>query len=475
MQAKRSLNLFSDKLFPVPSDELHLNNPIISSLVERAREELKAQAGDACSLLSPQAQEQLPSALSGLLARLLLLGSDSEYLEKAVRFWVEAQCEMLLRLQLDRTEIEEIFYNGDHCGQVKEFILDLSDRHDRGRSVAALTFESGLKLVYKPRDIGIEAWYFHTLQWLNQIGAPLPFQILRVLSRPGYGWVQFISHRRCCCDDELVQYYRNAGALLCLLHVLRAQDCHFQNLVACGKYPVLVDAETLFQPQFTDSEIASVERTGMIPHWRFGPQGQAYDVSALGCVVPRLTHFWIPRWRDTGVQFEFGVLTPQENVPFSVDDPITPQSYVEDMVEGFAETYLFLVDHRSPLLAKIKTAAGLQVRYLVRETVEYYEALNDGLGSTTISGVTLRTLTKSRAVFDPLLPDEVNALKQLDIPRFTLPTTSCDLCEVENSFRACGLEMAIDHIERLGARDLEQQVTKLRLSWSLFRLASSLS
>jgi type 2 lantibiotic biosynthesis protein LanM len=475
VQTKSSLTLFSDKLFPNSSREYHSTDPQITSLVEQARHDLQEQAGEAYGLLTQQARKNLPVKFSRFLARLFLLDPDPIYLQKAARFWVDAQQEMLFRLQADRTEIETCFCNNGSCGRLMEVGLDLSDRHDQGRSVAVLTFDSGLKLVYKPRDIGIEDWYFRTLTWLNDIGTPLPFQSLRVLRQPAYGWMQFISHQRCRSKRELCQYYRNAGALLCLLDVLRAEDCHFQNLIASVEYPVLVDAETLFQPRLSDSEVASIARTGMIPHWKFGPRGQAYDVSALGFVASRSTHFRIPIWDATGIRYDFGELMPEDNVPFPPQDSATPESHVEEMASGFGETYRFLANHRRQLMAQIHNAACLQVRYILRETVEYYDSLNDGLRSTDMIGIRLGPLPPSRVVFDPLRQHEVNALEELDIPRFTFAANSTDLCEVEHCFPLCGLELVADRIERLSEHDLEEQLTHLHLSWSLLRVSRSLS
>lgn len=474
MQQRPNLTLFSDKLFGETSGEHHLADPRVSRLVAQAMRELQEQAGRAYGVLSQNAQEALPFALSGFLARLLLLQPAPGYTQKVTRFWVNAQREMLCRLKLDRAKIEQRFADGHSCGQLTEVTLDLSDRHNQGRSVAALTFESGLKLVYKPRDIGIEDWYFQTLAYLDQIGAPLPFLTPKVLRRPGYGWVQFISHRRCRSKEEVSRYYRNAGAMVCVLYIIGAADCHFQNLVACGEYPVLVDAETLFQPELSDSEPTSVTRTGMVPQWRFGPQGEAYDISALGCVATRSTHFWIPNWSATGLRFELGVLSPHQNVPFPLTESFTPQSYVEEMVSGLSKTYCFLADHRRQLAAQIQSAKYLPVRYIFRETLEYYEAINDGLRSGASRRITLGALPRFRAVFDPFRHDEVHALEQLDIPRFTLPASSCDLGGVERCFRESGFALVTNRMEGLCEQDLERQVDALRLAWSLARLFTSL-
>ena len=55
----------------------------------------------------------------------------------------------------------------------------MSDPHRGRRSVLALTFASGRKLVYKPKDMGTEAAYHRLLAWLNERGAPLPFKVLQ--------------------------------------------------------------------------------------------------------------------------------------------------------------------------------------------------------------------------------------------------------------------------------------------------------
>lgn len=262
--------------------------------------------------------------------------------------------------------------------------------------------------------------------------------------------------------------------MVCVLYIIGAADCHFQNLVACGEYPVLVDAETLFQPELSDSEPTSVTRTGMVPQWRFGPQGEAYDISALGCVATRSTHFWIPNWSATGLRFELGVLSPHQNVPFPLTESFTPQSYVEEMVSGLSKTYCFLADHRRQLAAQIQSAKYLPVRYIFRETLEYYEAINDGLRSGASRRITLGALPRFRAVFDPFRHDEVHALEQLDIPRFTLPASSCDLGGVERCFRESGFALVTNRMEGLCEQDLERQVDALRLAWSLARLFTSL-
>lgn len=425
-------------------------------------------------MLSPDAWEDMRVALSESLASLLLIQSDVIHVQRVITFWIEAQAEMLHRLRLDRADIEKHLADGRSCEKLKAIRLDLSDRHAGGRSVAVLTFDSGFNLVYKPRETDIEQWYFQTLARLNHLGAPLPFAIFKILSRPMYGWMQFVSHQPCKSEKELSRYYRNAGALLCVLHVLAAADCHFQNLVACLEYPVLIDAETLFQPILADCESTSIMRTGMVPQWRFGPQGEAYDVSALGCVAPRSTHLLVPTWNGDEIGFKTGVLMPHENVPFLQLGPFTPQAYVDEIICGFTEIYRFLADHRGDLMTEIHKAQRLTIRYVFRETVEYYEAMSERVCSKATHEMMLRTLSGTHAVFDPLQQDEVRALEQLDIPRFTLIPNSRDLGRVRGCFGHSGLTVSVNILNRLCEEDLDRQLAFLRLAWGLVRVSDAL-
>jgi lantibiotic modifying enzyme len=279
---------------------------------------------------------------------------------------------------------------------------------------------------------------------------------------------------RCRSEEGLGRFYRNAGALLCLLHVLAGADCHFQNLIACGDDPVLVDAETLFQPQLGNNGFHSIAETGMLPNWRFGPGDEAYDVSSLGCISPRLTHFLIPVWTSDSIQFQPGTLTPESNVPFPSDESPHPEDYVEEMISGFAQTYRFVLDNRHLLLEEVSHAANLHVRYVFRETIEYYETLNRALESQQSPSLHLPALTPAQVALDQLRDTEVLALEQFDIPRFTRAAASRDLCGVEGCFGRSGYERVAHRVEHLSLEDLARQEQVIRLSWSMFRLSRSL-
>ena len=238
-------------------------------------------------------------------------------------FWVEATAEFIERFQVDCPEIAKRL--GDcmlqksaltkqvveeaqlpnRLGQIESIKGSLSDFHNQGRSVLILTFKSGQKLVYKPQNLEMEIAYNKFLDWCNQQQCPLPFKVLNHYNRDNYGWVlDYVEQEPCPDRASSHRFYQRGGMLLCLLYVLGANDCHYENVIAHGEELVLIDLETMMHPQaqaITDSPQAiqemltgtqqlsdSVLRTGLLPRWDFSPDNLvAYDISGLGSVEPQ--------------------------------------------------------------------------------------------------------------------------------------------------------------------------------------------
>jgi len=199
-----------------------------------------------------------------VLARLLATISDR---------WVEATVEFLQRLAADLPDLQHVFGGAAALGSVSAVEAALSDPHRGRRSVISLTFSSGHRLVYKPKNLGLEEVYQHLLAWCNAQRAPLTFSILRVLNRSSYGWVEYVEHRPCEDQAAAQRYFQRAGMLLCLVYVLEGSDCHYDNLIAHGEHPLLVDLETLLQhrpfldeTQESDQALSLVNVKGIVSH-----------------------------------------------------------------------------------------------------------------------------------------------------------------------------------------------------------------
>jgi type 2 lantibiotic biosynthesis protein LanM len=180
-----------------------------------------------------------------------------------IDFWVESTAEFLQRLKTDIPIIQQTFQpeqkdkenlGADPLGKVAEIRANLSDPHQRGRSVIGLTFESGLKLIYKPKNLGLDSAYQQLLAWFNQQDLPLAFKTLKVLDRANYGWVEYVEQLPVEDESAAQRFYQRSGMLLCLFYVLNTTDCHYENLIACGEHWVLIDMETLMHHDARDME-----------------------------------------------------------------------------------------------------------------------------------------------------------------------------------------------------------------------------
>ncbi|MBW4562712.1 MAG: type 2 lantipeptide synthetase LanM family protein [Mojavia pulchra JT2-VF2] len=420
----------------------------------------------------------------------------------AIDIWVEEKTEFLQRLALDLGNIQQTFQ--ENTGQVVAIQLNLSDLHNRGRSVIALAFASGLKLIYKPRCLSLETAYFQLLAWFNQQFVLLPFKLVKVIDCKTHGWMEYVEHLPCEDEAAAQRYYQRAGMLLCLLYLLQGNDCHQENLIASGEHPVLVDLETLLQPiaQEIDPKIEelggaqyqanqqffdSVLRTGLLPRWDFAPGGKAEDISGLGGVgeeIPVKRQKWQNINTDgMKLEYELGIMPTQANTLFLNDVPLSPNNYVNELVTGFRQMYQFFSERQEALLATDSPLAVLahqRVRFLFRNSQVYADVLDKALNPKFLRygvdrSIQLDVLSRAFLKADtkpsiwPLLTAELQALEQMDIPYFVADSSSDALrvndLIIEGYFKEPSYDRMISCLKQLNDADLAQQISIIRGSF----------
>ncbi|MGE3556370.1 MAG: DUF4135 domain-containing protein [Candidatus Obscuribacterales bacterium] len=153
------------------------------------------------------------------------------------------QC--LRRFEVDRDAICQAFgkLGNEQIASVEA--PNGGDRH-RGQQVLVLTFTNGEKLVYKPTSLMPNDLLNQYVAGL-QLELPYNQKVPVSLDRGAYGWQEYIHNLPCRSSEELAHYFSRAGALLAIADSLNYFDGHFDNLIASGEFPVLIDCETLFQ------------------------------------------------------------------------------------------------------------------------------------------------------------------------------------------------------------------------------------
>ncbi|HEX8145188.1 MAG TPA: type 2 lanthipeptide synthetase LanM family protein [Pyrinomonadaceae bacterium] len=430
-----------------------------------------------------------------VLARLLSVLTQS---------WAQNVSELATALVDDMPDIRLVFGVEDDASAlvVASVKPSLSDRHDGGRTVALLEFENDLKLVYKPRDIGIEKAWFSLLSFLNERGGD--FHILKVLDRQGHGWVEAAQHAPCMDDGEAESYYVRAGMLLAVLYMMEASDCFFENVVACGAYPVLIDMETLMRhlsrrsadlvpahEMADDIASASVLRTGFLPFWETSADGICIDISGLGAKAGRITPYRQRRWlnlnRDSmKLEHEPIRVESERHLPRLGGASLNVARYAEQVVQGFRQAYELLMELRSELSAAdglIENLGRQELRILFHATRIYgllqkrlcaprhmRSGVERSMETDVFSRFYLGSAEKSELW--PILEAEIAAMERLDIPRFALPARERSLHlptgrTIENAFEVTALERVRRKLSLLNGADLEMQTEFIRASLSI--------
>ena len=268
--------------------------------------------------------------------------------------WIEATSEFIQRLAEDRPALEAAFHNGRPLGEAKRVEADVADYHEGGRAVLIVHFQGGCKVVYKPRPLHLEAFYAEVLSWLEAHGGLLPLKAIEAVYRSTHGWLEFIAHLPCKDEDEVARFYQRCGMLLCLAYVFNGTDFHFENLIASGEHPVLLDMEGLLRPRFSLEErmptqdlmarearehaVRSVLNTRMLPFLKFLSKGVAVDTSSLGMTLS--TRSAIDRWanvNEDSMRIERRVLPTEErykNILFCDGRPVRAADHVIDIGPG---------------------------------------------------------------------------------------------------------------------------------------------
>lgn len=435
-----------------------------------------------------QQQEQLLPLLQeyAVLTRLAI---------ETINRWIACTCEFLSHLAQDWLQICEIFFPGQDPGLVVAAQTGAGDMHRGGRSVMILQCTSGLKLVYKPRSIAIDVHFQHLLSWLNERGKHPPFQLLRLLDRGTYGWSEFVAGHSCTQPEEMVRFYERLGAYLALLYALEATDFHYENLIAAGEQPLLIDLEALFHPRIKGATSAesspgmtammfSVLRVGLLPlQILLNEELEGVDLSGIGGHDGQRTPWPVPQWQDAGTDQmrlirQKSTIIGTENRPMLGGVPVDPLAYRMDLLRGFTSLYRLLMAQRQALVAgPLATFASDEIRLILRPTQIYAELLSEGSHPDV-----LRDALERDQFFDYLwapvktlphlvrvIPYERRDLHMGDIPIFLTTPGSSDILtsqgELLKDFLAEPGGIAADkRIQQLDEQDRERQVWLINAS-----------
>lgn len=422
--------------------------------------------------------------------------------------WVESVRELADRLERDRPALEDRFGDGEALGPVVELEPLADDTHGDGRAVVAVTFESGVRIVYKPRPIEAMVVFYGVLDRLDpHLDAP-SFEAPTWLQREEYGYVEWVEYRGVTEEAAAERYYRRAGVLVCLAYAFEFEDCHFENLITSGEQPLLVDAETFLAP-YTDPSTREIHdriapvtdetvHTSMLLPFGIDFVGHEDELGRAGMSgigvdsdPVELTSVTRPRIRAPNTD----VMTVEQETPsfkratntLQLDgETCPPADYVAEILAGFTETYRTLRSLRESgrLLGDVieeSLLTGVENRFVYRATQQYTslirtlsgrDCLRDGVTFSIEIDTTLAAPFTDGIIDDDRLWSLYNAeraaLRRLDPPRLTSTTDGTAVLfdgeptgvDTDRS----GFERAVQRLDALSEADERRQRRLLRES-----------
>ena len=422
-------------------------------------------------------------------------------------YWIANTSEFLLRLDGEYAEIVSHFAGNSQIGRLSHYHSGISDSHTHGHGVVSLKFESGLKLVYKPKNLELELAFTELLLWFNEKGLEPGLKPLDVLQKGDYGWVGFIEADECISEQEVSDYYKRIGSLIGIIYLLNGNDCHHENLIASGPFPVLVDLETIMHhegkgmmDEFTDSAVylanqqfgTSVFRSGLLPTWITTKDDFVFDVSGIGGYGYSKSPYRMLVWKkintdDMHFDFENYSFGEQPNLPVLKGEKQLPGHYADEIVKGFTSFYQLALEHRQEV--PVQLFAGKELRFIFRSTRIYGFIMKKVLDPKFMRDGVDRSIQLepvSRAFLHNTPPDpfwaicksELRQMEETDFPIFWADGDNIDLKDssgiLMKSFMRCPIyDQVVNRLSELDGKDLAKQVKFIQASLYFRELSHS--
>lgn len=318
--------------------------------------------------------------------------------------WCDQTHELLLRFAADRRALSRVFFRGQPFAKITDLRAGLSDPHNGGRTVMLLRFGSG-SVIYKPRPgHGEEEWHAF-IEWMNVQAFRPKVKAGAVLLRDGYCWMEEIKFAPCKNQAAVRRFYERLGGMIAAAFLLRAVDCHRDNVIALGEQPVLVDAETLGHSE-TETQVVSplnlLHRTGFFPYPGEQSTGKM-DSSVLG------------------------KMTSGRHNPRIGRKPLSAARYKADLIRGFRRAWRCILgsaERRAEFNRLTRRLQRHKLRRIHWPTANYDRIRRasiqpDVLRSALKRDNLIRLLCRRNGVSSAIIAEEVLALKRFDIPHFT--------------------------------------------------------
>lgn len=420
-------------------------------------------------------------------------------IERYLTNFIQAMCKLLTRLNKDSKELNRMFFHGENL--IVCAIKFLGDNHCFGEAVALISVNiksETRNVIYKPRNLGIDEAYGKFINWFNQIST-IKLKTAMYITNEDYGWSEYITYKVCQTMADIDNFYLRLGAIACLMYILCGTDMHSENIIAHGEHPIIVDHECLLVPlyQNKNADIRNLVIFSMI-----FPRKRMVSSSKKG--IDNCALLGVDKENHPYKKYKLAVennkiylnlqnfdATCSLSIPTHNRKLIDPIKHIDKLVYGFEITYKLLLKQKYFLLSD-QSALNLfkdkETRLVFRNTSTYHKIIYDLFHPANLktfndidNNYFKQCLNGNKKIPDDIKANEIIALKNLDVPQYSVATTDCHISDcykhqVHSKLSVSGLNRVKENLaNNLNTNDMLKQINLIYQSIHAFQLNANLT
>ncbi|MEB4818074.1 type 2 lanthipeptide synthetase LanM family protein [Bacillus thuringiensis] len=419
--------------------------------------------------------------------------SLTRLLSTSTEYFIKNTIELFESVICHQIEINRCF-GIDIDDEIINVVHGQGDTHQKGRTVIRLEYSSGKIIIFKPRNLKVTQSYNEFINWINSKGKVLKMPTYKVLCFSDYTFEEFINKKACESEEDVKAYYIRYGQLIAIMHLLRGNDFHMENLIASGEFPYIVDLETIIQNRVKyelpneayynarNQMLDLVSSTSLLPDSQKMSGVGKIDISALSGRAqksPQKVEGLVNTQTDK-LKFDLvdGEIPDANNIPNIQGQDVCYEKYREEIIFGFRQVSRLFLKYRDELLDKEKSILnkfnGLKIRVIVRPTAQYHNMLQstyhpDYMRDSLSRESVLENIWAQPFSYKEIIKSEYEDLMVNDIPIFFNYTDTRDLIDSHGNiykgfFEETGFERMRKNLLALNDYGIEKQVSVIRVS-----------
>ena len=413
-----------------------------------------------------------------------------EVIFQGIEFYIRNVNEIIQHLDSDQRDLNAEFFSEAPFNEVVRISGSGSDTHCENRVVYRVELDNGEVIYHKSRvNTGIR--FFNELYTCVGDSCGVSAYINPVLERDVYVWEKEAVYRECQSEQQVKNYFTRLGMILCICHLCHSGDMHYENMVACGEYPVIIDYETLIQlppdqkpadEKGTNAFIGmSVLPIGILPFYGARNKNFNADFSGLCGGGKQMMDLQIPVISNPDkstmcIAYKYGETQEKNNRVRLNGALVNPGDYLDDIYAGFEAGYLYIYEHKEQVSQLAHKMQESLYRQLFRNTQEYHMILDLSYHPQFMKQEGMRRSFLENALAIPEFKDKYWIVKQEiedmlngDIPYFQFHMASGDILNfqgkrLETFFMRTGMEFIEDQIKNRNLEDLKAQKQLIQVS-----------